>query len=132
MPQSLFLAAYAPSSGSLADPPGASVLVAAVAWVEATLLGTVATTIAVIAVASVGLMMLAGRVNIRHGLTVILGSFILFGASAIVAGIQASMAGIGAASAPQPAIAAPPLAPPPAGPQPANNDPYAGASVPRR
>ncbi|MEA3030500.1 MAG: hypothetical protein QOJ53_1086 [Sphingomonadales bacterium] len=128
----MFLAAYARMSGSLADPPGASVLVAAVGWVEATLLGTVATTIAVIAVASVGLMMLAGRVNLRYGLTVILGSFILFGASAIVAGIQASLAGLGAVPPQSPAIAAPPLAPPPAGPQPANNDPYAGAAVPRR
>jgi type IV secretory pathway VirB2 component (pilin) len=132
MPHSPFLAAYARTSGSLADPPGASVLVAAVSWVEATLLGTVATTIAVIAVASIGLMMLAGRVNIRHGLTVILGSFILFGASAIVAGIQASLAGLGTVPSPSPAIAAPPLAPPPPGSRPADNDPYAGASVPRR
>jgi len=134
MPQIMLLAGYASTTGSLSDPAGSSVLVAAVAWLQATLLGTVATTIAVIAIASVGLMMLAGRVNIRYGLTVIAGSFILFGASAIVAGIQSSLAGAGLAAAPppSPAIAAPPPAPPPVPPQPANRDPYAGASVPTR
>lgn len=129
-----FLASYASASRSLADPPGSSVLAAAVSWLQATLLGTVATTIAVIAIASVGLMMLTGRVNVRYGLTVILGSFILFGASTIVAGIQSSLAGsdVGAVPYAPPPIAAPPVAPPPLGPQPANNDPYAGASVPTR
>jgi type IV secretion system protein VirB2 len=77
-------------------------------------------------------MMLSGRVNIRYGLTVIAGSFILFGAASIVAGIQSTMAGGPARYAPVPTIAPPPLAPPPIGPQPANNDPYAGASVPTR
>jgi len=119
------------STGSLADPPGASVLVAAVSWLEATLLGTVATTVAIIAVASVGLMMLMGRVNIRYGLTVIAGSFILFGASSIVAGIQASLgAGDFAAIPSRPAPEAPTPAPPPS--PPAGYDPYAGASVPPR
>jgi type IV secretion system protein VirB2 len=135
VPHATLLISHWSTSGSLADPAGASVIVAAVAWVEATLLGTLATTVAVIAVAAVGLMMLAGRVNIRYGLTVIAGSFILFGASAIVAGIEATMAGAGLGSAlrsPAPAIAAPPLAPPPQGPQPADRDPYAGAAVPRR
>jgi len=129
----MLLASYASVSGSLADPPGSSVIVAAIWWLQATLLGTIATTVAVIAVASVGLMMLAGRVNIRHGLTVIVGSFVLFGASAIVAGIEASLPGGDALPyAPPPAIADPPLAPPPPGPRPANQDPYAGASVPTR
>jgi type IV secretory pathway VirB2 component (pilin) len=131
----MFLAGYAPIPGSLADPPGASVLVAALWWLQGTLLGTLATTIAVIAIASLGLMMLAGRVNIRHGLTLVVGSFILFGASAIVAGIRSSLAGADLAAAPHappPAPAAPPLAPPAPPPPPANRDPYAGASVPTR
>jgi len=54
------------------------------------LLGTVATVIAVIAVASVGLLMLTGRMNWRYGATVILGCFILFGAASIVGGIQSA------------------------------------------
>ena len=38
--------------------------------------------------ASVGLLMLTGRINWRFGATVVLGLFILFGASAIVGGIR--------------------------------------------
>lgn len=129
MPTVSFLAAAAPAS--LADPAGSSVLVAAVWWLEATLLGTLATTIAIIAVSSVGLMMLAGRVSIRYGLTVIAGSFILFGASAIAAGIQSAVGAADFAAIPDrpaPTLPAAPALPPP----PANPDPYAGASVPRR
>jgi len=73
---------------SLADPAGSGVIVGAVRWLEGTLLGTIATVVAVIAVASVGLLMLTGRINWRYGATVILGCFILFGAASIVAGIQ--------------------------------------------
>jgi len=127
-----FVAGFAPASGSLADPAGSGAIVAAVTWLLGTLLGTVATTIAIIAVAAVGLMMLAGRVNIRHGLTVIVGSFILLGASTIAAGIQASLAGGGEAPHLPPPSAAPPPAPPPPAAQPANPDPYAGAAVPQR
>lgn len=72
------------------DPAGSGPIVGALRWLEGTLLGTVATVIAVIAVASVGFMMLTGRMNWRYGATVILGCFILFGAASIVAGIQSS------------------------------------------
>jgi len=72
------------------DPAGSGVIVGAVQWLQGTLLGTVATVVAVIAVASVGLLMLTGRINWRYGATVILGCFILFGAASIVAGIQTS------------------------------------------
>ncbi|MBX3594148.1 TrbC/VirB2 family protein [Sphingomonas sp.] len=72
------------------DPAGSSALVSAVQWLQGTLLGTLATVVAVIAVAVVGLMMLTGRINWRHGATVILGCFILFGAASIVAGIQST------------------------------------------
>jgi type IV secretory pathway VirB2 component (pilin) len=133
-PHIMLLASHATVSGSLADPAGSSVLVAAVMWLQETLLGTVATTVAIIAIASVGLMMLTGRVNVRYGLTVIAGSFILFGAATIVAGIQASLAGgdLAATPYPPPPAAAPPPPPPMPPPPPANNDPYAGASVPGR
>lgn len=78
------------AQASLSDPQGSGVVVSAVDWLQGTLLGTVATVAAVIAVATVGFMMLTGRVNWRHGATVILGCFILFGASSIVAGIHSS------------------------------------------
>lgn len=128
----MFLASSPWTTGSLADPAGSSVLAAAVSWLEATLLGTVATTIAVIAVSWVGLMMLTGRVNVRHGLTVVAGGFILFGASTIAAGLRSlAVADLEAAQyAPQPPVSAPPPALP--APPPANHDPYAGASVPTR
>ena len=84
----------AAAQDSLADPAGSSVIVRAVQWLQGTLLGTIATVVAVIAVASVGFLMLTGRINWRYGATVILGCFILFGAASIVAGIQ-STAGAG-------------------------------------
>lgn len=74
----------------LSDPEGSGVIVSAVRWLEGTLLGTVATVVAVIAVACVGFLMLTGRVNWRYGATVIIGCFILFGAASIVAGIQST------------------------------------------
>ena len=71
-----------------ADPAGSGPIVAALSWLQGTLLGNFATAVAVIAVAMVGFMMLTGRMNWRFGATVIVGCFVLFGASAIVTGIQ--------------------------------------------
>lgn len=72
------------------NPDGSGPFVAAAQWIQGTLLGTVATVAAVVAVAVVGLLMLSGRINWRYGLVVIVGCFILFGAGSIVAGIQAA------------------------------------------
>ena len=77
---------------SFSDPAGSGALVSAVGWLEGTLLGTIATVVAVIAVAVVGFMMLTGRINWRYGVTVVLGCFILFGATSIVAGIHSTAA----------------------------------------
>ena len=71
-----------------ADPQGSGPLLAALSWVQGTLLGNAATAVAVIAVAMVGFMMLTGRLNWRFGATVVLGCFILFGSAAIVSGIR--------------------------------------------
>lgn len=76
-----------------ANPAGSGPINAALGWIEGTLLGSLATTAAVIAVAIVGMMMLTGRIDWRRGLTVILGAFILFGAATIVAGIRGVAAG---------------------------------------
>ena len=80
----------AAAAGGYADPQGSGPIVAALQWLQGTLLGNVATAVAVIAVAMVGFMMLTGRMNWRFGATVIIGCFILFGAGAIVSGIQSA------------------------------------------
>lgn len=77
---------------AMTDPQGSGPIVAALNWIQGTLMGSVATAIAVMAVATVGLMMLTGRMNWRFGATVILGCFILFGAGAIVSGIRSAAA----------------------------------------
>lgn len=82
--------AIAQSQIALADPQGSGPIVSAVQWLQGTLLGTVATVIAVIAIACVGFGMLTGRINWRHGAVVILGCFILFGSVSIVAGIRSA------------------------------------------
>ena len=86
------LAAAAMPTAALAqaDPQGSGPIVSALSWLQGTLLGNVATSVAVIAVAMVGFMMLTGRMNWRFGATVIIGCFILFGAGTIVAGIQSA------------------------------------------
>jgi len=72
------------------DPAGSSPITGALLWVQGTLLGNLATTAAVIAVAVVGLLMLTGRIDWKRGLTVIVGAFIVFGAASIVAGIRSA------------------------------------------
>lgn len=74
------------------NPQGSGPIVSALSWLQGTLLGNVATSVAVIAVAMVGFMMLTGRLNWRLGATVIIGCFVLFGSAAIVSGIQSTAA----------------------------------------
>jgi len=85
-------AAPARAQYAATDPAGSGPIVAAADWLQGTLLGNVATAVAVIAVAAVGFMMLTGRINWRYGATVVIGLFILFGAASIVGGIR-SVAG---------------------------------------
>jgi type IV secretion system protein VirB2 len=87
------LAAFvSPTAAFAQDPAGSGPIVAALSWLQGTLLGNVATAVAVMAVAAVGFMMLTGRLNWRFGATVIIGCFVLFGAGAIVTGIQSAAA----------------------------------------
>ncbi len=86
------LAATAAQAQGL-DPAGSGAISGALSWLQGTLLGTVATVAAVIAIAGVGFMMLTGRMNWKYGATVIVGCFILFGAGSIVAGIRQSAGG---------------------------------------
>lgn len=76
------------------DPAGSSPLLAALNWVQGTLLGNLATTAAVIAVALIGYLMLTGRFDWRRGIVVLVGIFIIFGAVTIVAGIRSLAGGV--------------------------------------
>lgn len=88
-----FAALLFPTAVFAQDPAGSGPIVGALGWMQDTLLGSVATAVAVMAVAAVGFMMLTGRMNWRFGATVILGTFILFGAASIVGGIQSAAGG---------------------------------------
>ena len=92
LPLAGLLALAAGPAYAQTDPAGSSPILAALNWVQNTLLGNVATSAAVIAVAAVGFLMLTGRIEWKRGLTVIVGAFIIFGAVTIVAGIR-SLAG---------------------------------------
>ncbi|MEE4538466.1 MAG: TrbC/VirB2 family protein [Erythrobacter sp.] len=72
------------------EPQGSGPLTNAVNWMQGVLLGPIATSLAVMAVAAVGFMMLTGRMNWRFGATVIVGVFIIFGAPIIVSGIAST------------------------------------------
>ncbi|MBA3668631.1 MAG: TrbC/VIRB2 family protein [Sphingomonas sp.] len=89
---SVALAAPAWAQSAAPDPAGSGPIIGAVNWLQGTLLGNVATAVAVIAVAAIGFMMLTGRMNWKYGATVVVGLFILFGAASIVGGIR-SVAG---------------------------------------
>lgn len=116
-------------------PSATNVFAAALQWLQGTLLGTVATTVAVIAVASVGFLLMSGRVDMRRAAQVVLGCFILFGASSIVAGIMRVVGAGDAQAEVAPVSSPPPVFAAPATPAPAKAapyDPYAGAAVPPR
>tara|TARA_R110002124_G_scaffold243235_1_gene408330 strand:- start:39369 stop:39764 length:396 start_codon:yes stop_codon:yes gene_type:complete len=128
--------ALALSPFPILEPAGANVFLSAVRWIQTLLLGSLATSLAVIAIASVGLLMLSGRVNLRRGATVILGCFIVFGAASIAQGLRGVTASFTGPPARPQSVPAPPaalidLSPPPADPANGPVDPYAGASIRR-
>lgn len=88
------LIAFPARAQTQADPAGSSPLLAALNWVQGTLLGNVATSAAVIAIAVVGFLMLTGRIEWKRGLVVVVGAFIIFGAVTIVAGIRSLAGGL--------------------------------------
>jgi type IV secretory pathway VirB2 component (pilin) len=90
----ILIVAASPALAQQTSPAGSEPINAALEWIQGTLLGNLATTAAVIAVAVVGFLMLTGRIEWRRGLTVVIGCFIIFGATAIVAGIRAVAGGL--------------------------------------
>lgn len=119
---------------SLFIPPDPGVLVPAAQWVEGALLGSVATALGTIAIACCGLLMLTGRLELRRGMIVVLGCFILFGAGAIARGVRGAADQSATPEAVVPQLLTPPLlhARPtlPVRPRPTfGDDPNAGVAV---
>jgi type IV secretory pathway VirB2 component (pilin) len=108
--------------------PEGSALVASASWIRDVLTGSLAVSIAVVAIAWLGFAIMQGRLPWRSGLRIVLGCFILFGSSTIAtafmwfAGYEQARAVDVPASARTPAVPVPPAPP--------VFDPYAGASVP--
>lgn len=84
----LLMLALTPAAASAQNAQGDDPITNALLWMQNILLGPVATSLAVMAVAGVGFMMLTGRMNWRYGGTVIVGVFIIFGAPRLVASIS--------------------------------------------
>ena len=103
-------------------------LVGAADWVRSLLTGSIALTVATLAVAGVGVMMLTGRIPARRTGQIVLGCFILFSAQAIAAGL------VGLHGAPRLEPAADVAAATPAYqatvPALEEKDPFAGAAAP--
>ena len=111
--------------------PSDAAIPAAVDWAVETLLGSVATGVAVLAVAFLGFGMLAGRIDWRTGVRVVLGIFILFGAPIIARELMALGRGGDAVESGQ--LAAGGIPQQPAVPENAPvADPYAGAGLPQQ
>ena len=112
---------------SLFEAGGAAPMVESARWIEGVMLGDIALGVCVIAVASIGALMLTGRLQLREGARVVLGCLVLLGAPVIAAGLVGSE---GAAisvpissPAPEPTQHPRPILPP------ADFDPYEGASL---
>lgn len=117
-------------STSLFVPGTDSALDGTAGWITGMLSGTAATSLCVIAVATLGLLMLSGRMAIRRGTDIVIGCFLLLGAGTIAAGLRDLGDDLSSdTDAPMPLVIerdAPQPLPP------ANYDPYAGASLRRR
>jgi type IV secretion system protein VirB2 len=111
--------------------PSDAAIPTAVEWAVGVLLGSVATGLAVLAVAFLGFGMLLGHLDWRTGTRVVLGIFILFGAPMIARELAGFARSGEAAESGQVAAGAIPQQP--ALPKNAPvADPYAGAGMPQR
>jgi len=107
---------------------GGQSLCDAVDWLKGLALGSAGITIAVLAIASIGLMMLSGYLPVRRSGRTILGCFILFSAGTIANGLVSASA-LAPSDVP---VSAPVPAYEPAEPKPVSYDPYEGAAAPVR
>ena len=89
----------------------------AASWLQSALIGSVATSVAIIAVGWLGLMLIAGRLPSRRAAQLVLGCFIIFGANRIAAGIVRGLRSSGAEALTAPMQASPFAATPVIGPR---------------
>lgn len=112
-------------SGMPFEPRDSGSLSTATEWLAQLATGSVAATLSILAIATVGLLMLAGRLPLREGARVVIGCFVLLGAQAIAAALM----GLSAQTGPVPPPPIVESSDPRAGLPPSNYDPYAGASL---
>jgi type IV secretory pathway VirB2 component (pilin) len=115
--------------------PDIGVVNSAIAWIEGVMLGSVATAVGVLVVAGIGFAALSARVDMRRAAHVVLGCFIVFGASRIASGIQSIAGPPDETPAPPAVVRAPPLTPPASAansPVDAGYERYARAAVPTK
>lgn len=114
-------------SNSLFTPRPTGPIESSIAWLTGTMLGSVATSACVIAVAFVGFQMLSGKLPILRGLRVTVGCFLLLGAPVVAASIIGSwQRNTGQAALPSVSVEA---EDPRGDLPPSDYSPYAGASV---
>ena len=72
---------------SLFEADGGTPMVDSARWIEGVMLGEIALGLCVIVVAFIGSLMLTGRMPLREGMRVVVGSFLLLGAPVIAKGM---------------------------------------------
>lgn len=102
-------------------------IVASVSWFQNLVLGQLGTSLAIVAVASMGLGMLGGHLPARHAARVLAGIFLLFGAPVLASGLLESVQSAQSRGSLEPPTMRDAM--PTTSSQP--YDPYAGAAVPR-
>jgi type IV secretory pathway VirB2 component (pilin) len=92
---------------SLFKASGGTPLVEAARWIEGSMMGNIALGLCVVAVAFIGAMMLTGQMQLREGMRVVIGCFVLLGAPVIATGSMRVGSGKDYPSPPVPPIAVP-------------------------
>lgn len=101
------------------------------AWLTSMLTGSVAISLAVLAIAGVGYSLLNGTLQVRRGAMAVLGCFILFGAGAVAKSLM-GIDDVQTITSSQPIdmeMFLAPSAPLPTQKSPSPKDPYAGAAL---
>ena len=105
-------------------------IAAALSWIVGTLTGGLATSVAILAIAGFGLLLLSGRLPKRRGAQLILGCFVIFGAPTIAAGLLNALLHQPSELPPPASVPVAAAGPPATAMSTEPYDPYAGAALP--